>query len=319
MSKRVSTKTKPAETLFGELPPQPQPVVPANATASAKPPGRALKTADVVAVDPNNMLAVIAAAAANPKVDVGKMQALLSMQKEIMAEQARITFIEAFRDLKRDLPVINRDGCIVIVAKDATGKRPESGGRVQQRTPYATFENISQVIDPLLDRHGFTLSFATEPTPDGSRLLVRGILSHVRGHERVTVFPLPAETSGSKNNAQGWGSSFSYGKRYATVALLNIRTAAPEDRDTDGNPPKRTKGGKPQTVDGDVVVDGGVVSSPVCTVEQLDKIREAIETCGVPVKTFCEHFEIETTAQLKQSDYQAALDACRSYADRRRK
>jgi len=177
------------------------------------------------------------------------------------------------------------------------------------------------VIDPLLQKHHFALSFATEPSPDGTRLLVKGLLDHAGGHQRTTMFPLPAESTGSKNNAQAWGSSFSYGKRYAAIALLNIRTAALEDRDLDGNKPKVTKTGKPITSKGEVLVEAAAndeAQVEVCSDDQIVKVREAIEGCGVPEKTFLNHFQIAKVSQLPAASYADALAACRSYADRRK-
>jgi hypothetical protein len=240
---------------------------------------------------PANTLAVIADAMKLPDFKPENMRALLDMHKEMVAEQARLDFIGSFHAMKRELPVINRDGKIVIVAKDASGRRPESGGRVQQSTPYATFENISRQIDPILDRNGFNLSHSVEPEPGGARIVVTSILEHVGGHSRVSRFPLPAETSGSKNNVQGWGSAISYGKRYNTIMLLNIRTSAPEDRDTDGHRPKFTKGGRPQVVEGEVLVEDGRTGpsgegEAVITQAQEDALRELLETAKTTPKKF---------------------------------
>lgn len=171
---------------------------------------------------PRNLLAVIAEATLNPACDVGKMQALLDMQRQIEDRDAVKEFNRNFIALQEVLPTIRQDGKIVIPAKE---------GRAGQATPYATFNNIMKTIQPLLTRHGFSLSFATEPA--GERIMVRGFLDG-HGHQRTTAFPLPAETSGSKNNVQGWGSSMSYGKRYCTIALLNLISEAKEDADTNG-------------------------------------------------------------------------------------
>lgn len=317
MTKRTATATIEPGLFGAEAPPR-------RKAPSKKPAMKVVKkdkaavapskeVAVIKPVDPRNMLAIIAEAAGNPKVDVGKMQALLSMQKEIMAEQARLDFTSAFRAMKAKLPVINKDGLIVVPPKD---------GKTGHKTPFATFENISKVIDPLLDEFGFTLAFETEPSADGTRLLVRGVLDHISGHQKRTTFPLPAEPGGSKNNVQAWGSSFSYGKRYATVALLNIRTSAPRDRDLDGHVAKRTKGGEPRTIEGDVVVESGdggegVATVLLCSEEQLIKVRDAIEGCGVSEKTFCKHFEIEKVSQLPAAAFAAALEACKNHVARR--
>jgi hypothetical protein len=269
--------------------------------------GRANKSGDKAAQlpakreepEPTNMLAVIARAASNPAVNPDAMRAMLDMQKEIMAEQARLSFIEAFLVLKKSLPVITKDGCISIPGKD---------NKKGQETPYATFEAISEIIDPLLDRHGFILTFATEPSADGSRLLVKGLLDHKSGHQRTTTFPLPAEVSGSKNNVQGWGSTFSYGKRYATIALLNIRSRAKEDRDLNGATPA-------------VTAQGASTDDPPSdklSAEDLLSLKEKIKLCGIGAEKFCAHYKIKDVADLPPALYDKAVDACLAYAAKKK-
>lgn len=234
---------------------------------------------------PQNMLAVIANAAANPKVNPDAMRALLDMQKEIMAEESRIAFITALHDMRSHLPVINKDGKIVIPPKD--GKRG-------QQTPYATFENIMEQVEPILQKFGFVLTFQVSPTADGSRINIRAILSHIRGHERFSDFPLPAETSGSKNNVQGWGSSFSYGKRYSTIAVLNIRTRAAEDRDTDGHV-------EPSTI----------------TAEEIDILRQKMKAAGLSEADFCVGYKIDRIQDLPAKDYDDATMRVLNYGKRK--
>jgi hypothetical protein len=250
-----------------------------------------------------NMLAIIADAASNPAINPENMRALLDMQKEIMADQAKRDFNAAFIALQADLShvSIRQDGKIEVRKKDSSGERT---GAVQQATPYATFNNIMKAIRPLLVKHGFTLSFATEPM--GERLLVKGLLEGY-GHERTTAFPLPAETSGSKNNVQGWGSSMSYGKRYCTIALLNIISDAPEDRDTDGHPNKPTL--KPAKGGGLVDVE----EKPKVTEEQAIKLRELIEWCGVGTKKFNDHYGIAKVSDLPADLFAAASKSCEDF------
>lgn len=49
---------------------------------------------------------------------------------------------------------------------------------------------------------------------------------------------LPADTSGSKNAVQAFGSSTSYGKRYVLCALLNITTRGQDDNGQTAAPVK---------------------------------------------------------------------------------
>lgn len=252
---------------------------------------------DALPQQTKNVLQIIAEAAANPAVNPENMRALLDMQKEIVAEERKQTFDAAFIALQAELPVINKDGKIEI-RKD---------GKVQQKTPYASFENIMDAIQPLLTKHGFGLSFETASA--GERLLVRGhLIGH--GHERHTEFPLPAESSGSKNPVQGWGSTLSYGKRYCTVALLNIRSRALDDSDTDGFPGdfKRAKG-------------GGLSEAPkkaeTLTPDEAAALRDVMDDCAVPVPKFCQHFGIAKIADLPRELLPAAQKECRDYRDRR--
>lgn len=243
---------------------------------------------------PQNMLAVIAQAASNPAVDVAKMQALLDMQATLEKEQARRAFTEAFVAMQAELPEIRADGRIEIREKDKAGNRT---GAVQQSTPYATFQNIMRIVRPILSKYGFALSFSTEPGTDG-RILVNGILDHVGGHQRTTSFPLPAETSGSKNNVQGWGSSLSYGKRYATVSLLNIVSNAKEDEDRDGNDapaPKETAAVK------------------LISAEDVDVLSDKIKLAGLTTARFCTRFNIQQIADLPDDKYDEAVSAIEKY------
>jgi len=253
---------------------------------------------------PKNFLMILADVAANPATNPSVMREMLDMQKEIVAEECKQAFDAAFIALQAELPVINKDGKIEIRAKDASGER---SGKLQQATPYATFDSIMDAIQPLLTKHGFGLSFETQSANE--RLLVRGhLIGH--GHERHTEFPLPAETSGSKNNVQGWGSSMSYGKRYCTIALLNIRSRAMQDADTDGFPGdfKRAKG-------------GGLAEAPkkaeTLTDDEAIELRDFMDTCKVPVPKFCQHFGIAKVADLPRELLQAARKECVDFRDRR--
>lgn len=254
--------------------------------------------------EPQNMIVLLAQLAKDPKVDPAKMREIFEMQKEIRAEERRIDFDEAFVDLQAELPVINKDCKIEVRAKDSKGDRT---GAIQQSTPFASFENMMDVVQPLLTKYRFGLSFSTEPAADG-RLNVIGTLSR-KGHERKTTFPLPADTTGSKNNAQGWGSSQSYGKRYGMIALLNIRSRAQIDIDTDGHDGQfkraKAKGG------GEVLIEDKQVE--VISEEQADKLRELIEWCGVGTAKFNEHFGIKKLAELPANMFETAEKDCEDF------
>lgn len=247
------------------------------------------------APEPTNLLAVIARAAADPRTDTAKMQALLAMQKEIMAEEARLAFIRAKLLLNDKLPVINKDGKIEFKDKG-------SGAAVLK---FSSFENINDIIKPLLKEFGFDLWFSSEPGIAGM-INVVGHMEHELGFVRMTVFPMPHDASGGKSGAQGWASAFSFGKRVTTIGLLNIQTRALEDRDHDGSDRKlkRAKGGGLAEAADDV---------PPITPAQRDRIVTLITDAKINEANFCSRYGINQIIQLPSNLFDAAVKAIKEY------
>ncbi len=323
MSKRTATaaKDQQPDLLGGTAPTATKPKQDAPKTASSKgavakfdPKVTKRKVAKIKADHkPGTLLSIINAVIENPNVPAEKVQMFFEMQLKAEAEAQRRSFTRAKLEMRPLLPVINKDGKIEIPAKD----KPGGGRTARQVTPYATFENIMDKIDRLLQQHGFDLYFTTEPTADGSRINVIGHLDHVDGHSVTTSFPLPAETSGSKNNVQGWMSALSYGKRGDTVAILNLRTRAPEDADRDGRPAPAVKGttatqviqDDPHAQSGGQTIEADSVE--LITQKQADTLVEAIEAAGKSRKDFCAAYKIKTVNDLEASLYEHALEAVR--------
>lgn len=178
--------------------------------------GREVAAIQALALPVERVLHAVIAAASDPAVDVSKMRELLVLQKELMAMQAEQQFDVAYHRLQAYMPRIKRSGSVEYKGKEAF--------------KFATWEAIDAVIRPLLQREGFSLSFDTVPRQgDGGGVIVTGTLAHVGGAKRTASIPVALDSSGGKNNIQGMGSSFSYGKRYTTTALLNIVTEGEDD------------------------------------------------------------------------------------------
>lgn len=183
------------------------------------------------------ILAVIERAARDPNTDIDKLERLFALRERIEDREAKLAFTEAKIAMRAELPEITMKGAIRIV-KD---------GKLIQETPFARFEDIHDAVMPVLAAHGFDLAFRNGLSPDG-KVRVTTILSHVGGHEEETHFDLPHDSSGSKNSVQAVGSSTSYGKRYGTLSILNIKVAGEDDdgvaasyKDPKGEPLARTK------------------------------------------------------------------------------
>lgn len=161
----------------------------------------------------SSILAVISRAATDPTCDIDKLERLMAMHERMQARDAEAEFNAAMAAMQSDIPSIAERGAIVVNG--------------QKRSDYATFEDINDVIKPIMQTHGFAITFKVENTPGG--LTVTGILMHRAGHRESTTMLLPLDTSGSKNAVQAVGSSTSYGKRYVMSALLNLTTRGEDD------------------------------------------------------------------------------------------
>lgn len=164
-------------------------------------------------------LAVIAAATRDDRVDVGKMQALLEMRRQIMKDEAEIAFNQAMCRLQPRLPRVDKRGKIIIAPKE---------GKAGQSTPFARYEDIDEAIRSLLAEEGFSVSYDSETTAQG--VIWKCIILHSAGHHRIsTMPPMPNDTSGSKNAVQAVGSTNQYAKRYSLCNALNIVTKGLDD------------------------------------------------------------------------------------------
>lgn len=164
----------------------------------------------------HSLALVVERLAANPSVDVAKLEKIIELQERVLANQAKAAFDAAFTEMQADLPTVVEYG-------------RTNNGR------YAPLEDIIETVRPILHKHGFGLSHKTE-WPDKDTVRIIGILTHREGHERRSEFLSSADESGNKNDIQGLGSAVSYGRRYTTKDLLNIVT---RNEDTDGNRPKK--------------------------------------------------------------------------------
>ena len=184
---------------------------------------------DLAPVDtPGTGLAVvIERLAANPSVDVAKLEKIIDLQERILRHEAEAAFNAAFAAMQPEIPVI---------IEHQIG----DGGKWS----YAPLEDIVAPLRPILARHGFSLSHETQ-WPDGKTIKVIGHLTHRNGHARRSEFQSQADNSGSKNTIQALGSSVAYGKRYTTKDLLCIVTKGEDD---DGETSEKNK--QPESPEG---------------------------------------------------------------------
>lgn len=214
------------------------------------------------------LLSVIGRAASDPNTDVDKLERLMSLYERVTERQAKAEYTAALAELQIELPEIEERGAIKI-----------GHGNAQR---YALWEDINVAIKPLLNKHGFALSFKTGR--DGDRVSVTGILSHRAGHSEETTMWLPVDNSGSKNAVQGIGSSTSYGKRYVASALLNITSRGEDD-------------------------DGWSGGTQTITTEQIERLSALADEVGADKIKYCAHLKVVSIAAIPASRYREAEQA----------
>lgn len=169
----------------------------------------------VIAEGPGALLAAFVDLARRPDVNPETVAAWAAIQERMEEKQAKREFDEAYDRLAEKLPRVKKNGTVEYKNKQT--------GALEKSFNFGRWEDIDTIIRPLLHAEHFNLSFDTAPRQgDGGGIIVTGTLSHVAGHQRKASIPVPLDTSGGKNNIQGYGSALSYGKRYTTTALLNL-------------------------------------------------------------------------------------------------
>lgn len=161
----------------------------------------------------NSIMAVISRAAADPTCDIEKMERLLAMHERMQAKTAEQAFNAAMAQMQCDIPTVF-EGAVNLHTGNA----------------YATLDDITRTLKPIMQRHGFAITFKVENADE--EICVTGILMHCGGHREQTTMRLPLDIGKGRNDVQAVGSSTTYGKRYVMCALLNVTTG--ETRDDDG-------------------------------------------------------------------------------------
>lgn len=165
----------------------------------------------------SDLLNVIAHAVSNPALDVVKMQALLDMHMQLVADRRREAFDEAMTRLQAKLPHIVKYG---------QGKNSK----------FAKYEDLDLIVRPLLAEEGFSVSFnEAERTENHTTFMLEvSRAGHSKQH-RMTVHNDKASMNRDGRSIrpaiQDDGSTASYARRYLLKLALNI---VETDEDTDG-------------------------------------------------------------------------------------
>jgi hypothetical protein len=162
-----------------------------------------------VAPAPVNLLSVIAQAALDPGVDVEKMRALLELKERIDENEAKKLFHAAMIAAQEEMrPVV----------RNCENKETHSW--------YANLEAVDRSIRPIYTRHGFVLSFNSEPSSNGMVTMTCTCM-HKGGFTKEYKIEAALDDSGikgskNKTGVMAAGSTVSYLRRYLSCMIFNV-------------------------------------------------------------------------------------------------
>ena len=151
---------------------------------------------------------------ADGKIDVDKLEALLKVQLQWEANEAKKAYVVAMAAFKENPPEILKDKTV-------------SYGQTNYK--HATLYNVTTKINTELSKHGLTASWVT--SQENGSVKVTCKITHTMGHSEECCLSAPPDNTGSKNVIQAIGSTVTYLQRYTLLALTGLATA---DQDDDG-------------------------------------------------------------------------------------
>ena len=173
-----------------------------------------------VQMDPGAMMqAIVEKGITSESVSV--MKDLLEMHREIKRESAKAAFASAFADLRRE--------CGKILA---TKIIPTSGGGIKGK--FAPLTEIQDQIEPLLERHGFFMTF-DQSKLEGGQTRVECVVVHRDGHEMRSGFTCREHISPQNSAAQNDGGTNTLAKRIAMCNMFGIRIDYETDARAEGD------------------------------------------------------------------------------------
>lgn len=203
--------------------------------------------------------------ALNPDLPIERLEQMLALKERMEAKAAKAEHADALANAMAEMPNVPMNGA----------------GNNNKK--YSTLKDITSTTRPVLSAHGLSLTFDVKMA-DGF-LTVTAKLTHRNGHESTVSLPLPIDTSGSKNNVQGVGSSQTYGQRYTAQAILGLSLG--DDTDDDGK--------------------GATLGAEPITEDQFRTLRDKLEETGADEAKFLKFFKVDALTDLPQSKFGPAL------------
>jgi ERF superfamily len=182
---------------------------------------------------------LIIRAASDPNFNVETLERIVALEEQREQRVGETAFNDAMSSAQAEMAPIAAD-CV----------------NPQTRSKYASYTALDRAIRPIYTKHGFAVTFSTEPTGMPNEILVVGYVSKGGIKERKQV-PMPIDTTGIQGKAvmtrtHATLAAISYGKRSCLTSMFNLTTD--DDERASGRappqpPPPRQQQRAPQVAD----------------------------------------------------------------------
>lgn len=211
--------------------------------------------------------------------NVTAFERLVALKERMDDKKAEREFAAAFVKLQTDIPVI--------VARAGV---PDKHGNLKY--VFAPYESIMEEVRPLLQRHGFTVTFSM--TFAEVRVTQHCTLMHVGGHSRTNKFAVRIGSGPpGSSEAQGDGAAATYAKRFALCSALNITI----EKDYDGRD--------------DASVEGAPISH-----DKAQYLREQVKETNSNEAAFLQFAGVKTYEEITENSYDRCVRALAAKARR---
>lgn len=230
------------------------------------------------------------ARAIDQKVDVGTMERLLVMAKEMQAIKAKQEFDKAMANFQAECPAIKKDKEV-----------KNDSGKILYK--YAPIDSIISQVKSILQTNGFSYSTNMELLENGVKVFVK--VTHIMGHSEVTEMNVPLGTkTGIMSASQQVAAAQTFAKRYAFLNAFGIMTG---DEDTDARPQEEPAYNYQEKV------------KPFDDSEVLKMILVDLEACDTALEYELRSSDIKIArknGKLSEESYKKVVEACKETVKR---
>lgn len=147
------------------------------------------------------------------ELDVEKLERLYALQERHVASEAERQLATALTNFQAECPTIKKER-----------------KNTHLNTAYAKIDDIMAAIQPMLSKHGLSVSFDTPSTKESLTAICYVMHSAGAKFSRQVTVPVDTGMRGA-NITQQLGSASSYAQRYALIAALNLNVTDRQDDD----------------------------------------------------------------------------------------